>query len=61
MTQRLGTASGIVAVLFVIGLILVATHTATGIGYLSIVAAVAIGIVYGIMGAGGIARRNGWL
>ena len=59
--QKFGPAVGIVAVLVLLGAFLVATKIAPGIGYLAIAAGVGIGIIYGLMGAAGIARRNHWL
>lgn len=57
MTQRIGSASGIVAVLVVLGIILYMTGVAKGIGEVAIVAGVGIGILYGLLGGVGIVKR----
>jgi hypothetical protein len=65
MVQRISFgklgASGIVAVLFMMGIILILTGISAGLGYLCVTGAIVIAFIYAIMGAGGIARRNKWM
>ena len=64
MTQRLNFgslgATGIIGVLFIIGVVLVLTGIDPGLGYFAIGASVLIGIVYAGLGAVGIMKRQGF-
>jgi len=61
MTQKLWAGvlggTGIVAVLFIIGIILSSTKIETGLGNLALWSAVAIGIIFGLLGIVGILKR----
>ncbi|MEM4336866.1 MAG: hypothetical protein QXG86_02565 [Candidatus Woesearchaeota archaeon] len=61
MTQKIWAGAlggtGIVAVLFIIGIILSSTKIGTGLGNLALWAAVAIGIFFGVLGIISILKR----
>ncbi len=63
MTQRINWGAlggkGIVAVLIIAGIVLWVIGL-KGIGYFAIGAGIVIGIIYGLLGAAGIARRIGF-
>lgn len=64
MSQKLkiggASASGIIGVLFIMGLVVYVTGIDTALGETAMAAAIGIGIVYGLLGAAGIAKRQGW-
>jgi hypothetical protein len=61
MTQKLWAGAlggtGIVAVLFIIGIILISTKIETGLGSLAIWSAVTIGIILALLGIVGILKK----
>lgn len=52
-------ASGIIGVLFIIGMILYLTHIGDVLGIIAIAASVLIGIIYALLGIYGILKRLG--